>query len=114
MASCPPSLTLLSWNIDGLSRNNIRIRTPSILQTIKTERPDIIFLQEVLSGNGKFLQDNLSKKYDCIEGKIINYYYNMTLLKRKRVQYVDHYTIKFSSTKMDRGMLITEATVSGI
>jgi len=113
MASCPPNFTLLSWNIDGLSKSNIRLRTPGILQTIKTEKPDIIFFQEVLSGTGKYLQDKLRTKYDFIEGKVIDYYYNMTLLKKSRVHYVDHYTIKFPGSKMDRSMLITEATMSG-
>ncbi|XP_063407228.1 uncharacterized protein LOC134690973 [Mytilus trossulus] len=46
--SSPEEIKLLSWNIEGLSSVNIKERTSDVIAFINSERPDVIFLQEVI------------------------------------------------------------------
>ena len=41
-------LKLISWNIDGLNENHIRLRTNAAIELIKEHSPDVLFLQEVV------------------------------------------------------------------
>ena len=44
-----PNLTVLSWNVDGLDERNILERTRSVCHAINSRKPDVVFLQEVIS-----------------------------------------------------------------
>ena len=44
----PTSLTMISWNIDGLDQENLTKRTEAVVKIIQEVSADIVFLQEVI------------------------------------------------------------------
>lgn len=79
----PDSLTVLSWNIDGISEKNLKIRTKGVCKIIEAEQADIVFLQEVIPETFSYIQSKLSG-YECIAGSQGDYFV-ATLLRWGRV-----------------------------
>lgn len=44
----PPSLRLLSWNLDCMDVNSLKLRMKSVVKTLQKIEPDVVFFQEVL------------------------------------------------------------------
>lgn len=51
------NLKLLSWNIDGLDKNNLEERTEAVVATILSNKPDVVLLQEVVQYSLEVLQN---------------------------------------------------------
>lgn len=103
----PDSLTLISWNIDGLDKHNLRQRTKAVCKIIKEEGADIVFLQEVIPETLAYIQEKLSD-YHCIPGSQ-EAYFVCTLLRRGRVYFDKSKIIPFSNTTMGRHLLAVSA-----
>lgn len=43
----PPSLRMLSWNLDCLDTQSLKLRMKAVVKTVQKIEPDVIFFQEV-------------------------------------------------------------------
>ncbi|XP_049857278.1 tyrosyl-DNA phosphodiesterase 2-like isoform X1 [Schistocerca gregaria] len=110
MTTEPPSkFKLFSWNIDGLSEHNLKIRTKAVCKTIQFEKPDIIFLQEVIPETLNYIKDKLPE-YVCIAGNTEGYFV-ATFLRRFTVYYDSHRVVEFPSSLMMRNYIAAEAHI---
>ena len=50
------TLTLLTWNIDGLDSEYLKVRTLAVTDEIKTLNPDVVYLQEVIDVTLEFIK----------------------------------------------------------
>ncbi|CEM15524.1 unnamed protein product [Vitrella brassicaformis CCMP3155] len=64
----PPSgsLKLVTWNVDGLDEGQIQLRHTALADWIKTHKPDIVYLQEVVYPTLRILRKHLTSTYDII------------------------------------------------
>ncbi|CAF1346104.1 unnamed protein product [Adineta ricciae] len=98
---------LLSWNIDGLDMYALEVRAQGVIDVIKKERPDAVFLQEVIPCSLSQIQTHLPE-YDVHLGNVQNYF--VVILTRKAtltVQRLD--LIPYPGSQMDRNLLIIHA-----
>ena len=103
----PTSLTMISWNIDGLEAKNLEKRTEAVVKIIKEASADIVFLQEVIPLTFSYIQANLPN-YECISAKDQGYFV-VTLLRRGRVYYDRRKVRDYPTTLMDRHLLAVQA-----
>ncbi len=131
----PDTLTLLSWNIDGLEKKNLSARIDAVCNLIENAKPTIVFLQEVVSETVVVIREKLSRyvmlskpsmrplptsdltayvhifRYQCLCPKEGNDYFTATLLRRGSI-YLDSFeSIDFPTSKMGRDLLIVECHV---
>lgn len=72
---------LFSWNIDELDEYAIEIRTQGVIDIIKKQEPDAIFLQEVIPKSLELIRNSLPE-YQSYAGKIkqikfcLNYFFS--------------------------------------
>lgn len=65
----PPSeFRLVSWNIDGLDEQNLKMRTKAVVRTLQSLSPDVVFLQEVVPKTLDYIQKNMPPQYKFISG----------------------------------------------
>ena len=103
----PTSLTMISWNIDGLEAKNLGKRTEAVVKIIKEASADIVFLQEVVPQTFSYIQTQLSN-YECIPAKDQGYFV-ATLLRKGRV-YLDRHKVRdYPTTLMERHLLAVQA-----
>ncbi|CAF0850964.1 unnamed protein product [Adineta steineri] len=78
------SFKVLSWNIDGLveQENTIDIRTRGVIDVIKREEPDAVFLQEVIPIAFDLIR-NLLPEYDSYTGNTEGYF--VVILTRREL-----------------------------
>ncbi|CAF0964540.1 unnamed protein product [Adineta ricciae] len=101
---------LLSWNIDGLDEqeNTIETRTRGVIDVIKREEPDVVFLQEVIPVAFDLIR-NLLPEYDSYTGSNEGYFV-VILLRRKLFQVQKSEIIAYPGTNMERNLLVVHAT----
>ncbi|XP_045180890.2 tyrosyl-DNA phosphodiesterase 2-like [Mercenaria mercenaria] len=107
----PFRIRLLSWNIDGLDRKNLRTRTLGVCDTIIKEDPHVVFLQEVVQDLEEIIQEKCPM-YHMIPGNDEEYYCAM-LLKTGQVQVEETKILPFPNTSMLRNLLAVKCTVKG-
>ena len=75
-------LSLLSWNIDGRDERYIKERTEFVCDLILSNRPHVVFLQEVEESTwGPVIVARLGQNYSCYcPSKPPLYYYNAILI----------------------------------
>ncbi|CAF4414920.1 unnamed protein product, partial [Rotaria sp. Silwood2] len=97
---------LLSWNIDGLDEqeNTIEIRTRGVIDVIKREEPDAVFLQEVIPIAFDLIR-NLLPEYDSYTGNTQGYFV-VILTRRELLKVQNIEIIKYPGTNMERNLLI--------
>ncbi len=102
---------LLSWNIDGLDMANLESRTLGVANKILNEKPDVVFLQELVNETEQILRSKLSKQYKFITGKspVCNYYVAI-LLNISTCKPKSEKLIQFRNTSMGRCLLQTKFT----
>jgi len=99
---------LFSWNIDGLDEHGIEIRTQGVIDIIKSEQPDVIFLQEVIPTTLKLIR-NFLPEYDSYAGNIDSYF--VVILTRREMFKVHGFEIvAYPGTVMGRNLLIVHTT----
>ncbi|UJR14900.1 hypothetical protein I4U23_001884 [Adineta vaga] len=101
---------LLSWNIDGLDEqeNTIETRTHGVVDIIKREEPDAVFLQEVIPIAFDLIRNHLPE-YDSYAGNTEGYFV-VILVRRKLFQVQNSEIIKYPGTNMERNLLIVHTT----
>ncbi|CAF4593928.1 unnamed protein product [Rotaria sp. Silwood2] len=103
---------LLSWNIDGLDEqeNTIEIRTRGVIDVIKREEPDAVFLQEVIPIAFDLIR-NLLPEYDSYTGNTQGYFV-VILTRRELLKVQNIEIIKYPGTNMERNLLIVHVYIS--
>ncbi|CAF1357402.1 unnamed protein product [Adineta steineri] len=97
---------VLSWNIDGLDEqeNTIDIRTRGVIDVIKREEPDAVFLQEGIPIAFVLIR-NLLPEYDSYTGNTEGYF--VVILTRRELFKVQNFEIiPYPETNMGRNLLI--------
>ncbi|CAC5390059.1 TDP2 [Mytilus coruscus] len=110
--SSPQGITLLSWNIEGLSGDSIEERTSAVISIINKGKPDVVFLQEVIV----VTLEMLSRKcldYTFIESGVEGYF-TAIMVKQNVVQVTDSKIIPFTSSKQGRTLQRVECTIKGL
>lgn len=102
------AMTLVSWNVDGLNQKYLHQRIIAVCDEILRLDPDVVYLQEVVPEIEPSIRLRFAR-YLCIPDESQGYYV-MTLLKEETVKYKSHNVAQFSSTKMERHFVHTEAT----
>lgn len=101
-------LTFLSWNIAGLHPFNME-RAEHIGREINKLCPDVVLLQEVISGTLAVLQKTC-KGYNFSEGKLVNYF-NVLMTKKGKFKCGKEVMLKFDDSVMGRYLLHQELNV---
>jgi len=104
----PESLTMVSWNIDGLDAHNLKKRTKAVCMILEQEGADVVFLQEVIPETFSYIEGKLGG-YECIAGKPGQDYFVATLLRKGRVYLDKHKVVDFPTTRMGRHLLAVQA-----
>ncbi|PVD32224.1 hypothetical protein C0Q70_07656 [Pomacea canaliculata] len=111
----PHRIRLLSWNIDGLDNNNVKTRAKAVVNTINSEKPHVVFVQEMVPSNEAVLREGLTN-YQAIcggTGSKEGYYTGIFLQKQHTI--LEDYQIKpFFSSQMARSLLIASCLVKGV
>ena len=106
----PATLTLVTWNIDGLDQKNLKRRTRAVIETLQNVGADIVFLQEVIPETFSYIESKLPN-YECIAAKQDNYFV-ATLLRRGRVYLDKHKVVDFQTTRMYRHVLAVQVIIT--
>uniref|UniRef100_G1KAK0 Tyrosyl-DNA phosphodiesterase 2 n=1 Tax=Anolis carolinensis TaxID=28377 RepID=G1KAK0_ANOCA len=105
------TLSLITWNIDGLDLKNLPERARGVCSYIALYSPDVVFLQEVIPPLFDYLQKR-AVSYTIIPGNT-DAYFTAIMLKKSRVKIIKHEIIRFPTTSMMRNLLAVHATVFG-
>ncbi|CAF3505812.1 unnamed protein product [Rotaria socialis] len=100
---------LLSWNIDGLDEqiNTTETRIYGVIDVIKREEPDAVFLQEVIPKAIDLIR-SLLPEYDSYAGNAKGYF--VVILTRRELFNVENFEIiTYPGTNMERTLLIVHA-----
>lgn len=110
-------LIFVTWNIDGLSPKNLKIRVEAVVKLMKQIRPDVLFLQEVIPESEAILRDQLSE-YSVFSGRTWKgfdaEYYTLTLVRKETVKVVSNEVIDYTLSVMTRNVILTKVQCSGI
>ncbi|XP_072880130.1 tyrosyl-DNA phosphodiesterase 2 [Hemitrygon akajei] len=105
------TVSLLTWNIDGLDLANLSERARGICCCLALYNPDIVFLQEVIE-----------PYYNYLKKRAVNYilipanndgYYTTIMLKKSRVKLLKQEIIDFPTTSMMRNLLVVQVNLAG-
>ncbi|XP_064117055.1 tyrosyl-DNA phosphodiesterase 2-like isoform X2 [Macrobrachium nipponense] len=108
----PSFFSVVSWNIDGLEEENLRNRIKGVVEVLKKEAPDVVYLQEVIPATFTYLKENLPQ-YMFLAGDDDGYF-TATLLKTSRVNYDHHMVLPFHNTVMDRNLLCIQVHIGNV
>lgn len=115
----PHRIRILSWNIDGIDQNNVVTRTRGACKIILQEKPDVVFLQEVVNKSLEVLNEKCDG-YQVMLGNIRGQPrsegdYFTAMMLRKATTSVQSSDVKpFMSSRMMRTLLSVKAAVKGI
>ncbi|XP_075590697.1 tyrosyl-DNA phosphodiesterase 2 [Dermatophagoides farinae] len=105
----------ITYNIDSLNEQNLKIRIKAICKIIMDEKATIVFLQEVRNESEQIIRKNLSNHFEMFSGFIAHStdYYTMTLVAKKSWIQIDNgqQIINFKDTRMGRNILRTDITI---
>lgn len=105
-------LKVISWNIDGLDSKNFNTRVKAVCTILFSEKPDIVFLQEVIAEGFSIIDRCLSEEYLLVSGQNANSlapYFTIAMLRKNRVRCEKQTVEPFPTTKMGRTLLVVEA-----
>lgn len=105
------TLSVITWNIDGLDLNNLNERARAVCSYIALYTPDVLFLQEVIPPYCSYLKKR-ARSYEIITGNEEGYF-TAIMLKKSRVKIKSQEIIPFPKTKMMRNLLCVHASVAG-
>ena len=99
----PSTLSMITWNIDGLDVKNLAMRTAHVIHVLKKIKPDVILLQEVTASIVEDLERHLIDYHIIEQGSGMDYF--TCVLLRQTTLYLDKaHTNAFDNTKMGRGL----------
>lgn len=98
---------MISWNIDGLSEKNLRLRTEAVCKYVKDIDADIVFLQEVVPESQTILEERMKNYLLLFGGSSDNSYDYFTAigLKKSRINCMHHEIVEFQHTDMNRNLI---------
>ena len=106
----------ITWNIDGMTEKNIKIRITAVCNLILSEKAELIFLQEVTSPCEMIIRENLGNKFEIFSGNVdsrVDPYYIMTLVAKNSVFKVEsNQILNFRQTQMSRNIIKTNVGYS--
>ncbi|KAA0185833.1 putative 5' tyrosyl DNA phosphodiesterase, partial [Hyalella azteca] len=105
----PSKFSIISWNIDGLEPSCLKKRTKAVIKTIEEERPDVVFLQEVVPVTYSYMEERLPQYMFIAAGS--EGYFTTMLLLRTTVYFDGHELVSFPSTVMSRNLLVVDAHI---
>ncbi|XP_075239129.1 tyrosyl-DNA phosphodiesterase 2-like isoform X2 [Convolutriloba macropyga] len=108
------TLRIMTWNVDCLSEKLLKSRMIAIFNEIKSRKPDIVMLQEIIdpvlmSLYDVFLKDFLVYKPDTDFG-----YFVVMLVRKSTFSNVNFHTIKYTASDMGRNLIRCDAEFLGI
>eukprot|EP00096_Caligus_rogercresseyi_P015372 TRINITY_DN7818_c0_g1_i1.p1 TRINITY_DN7818_c0_g1~~TRINITY_DN7818_c0_g1_i1.p1 ORF type:complete len:354 (-),score=61.99 TRINITY_DN7818_c0_g1_i1:95-1156(-) len=113
-----PELTnrfsLITWNVDGLSRPNLKIRVKAVCKIIEKIQVDIVFLQEVIPQTLTYFKEKLPN-YLFIHGNEEGddssslEYFTIICLRRSRITLDSFQVIPYEHSVMGRNLQLVEA-----
>ena len=106
----PDKLTLITWNIDGLSEKSLKGRCRAIAKQIEEDRADVVFLQEVIPITLEYLERKLPN-YEFIAESQDTEYFTATLLRRGTVILDSNLTVPFEGSRMGRNLAVVAAHI---
>ncbi|XP_075826130.1 tyrosyl-DNA phosphodiesterase 2-like [Microtus pennsylvanicus] len=104
-------ISFITWNIDGLDRNNLPERARGVYSSLALYSPDVVFLQEVIPLYCAYLKKR-ARGYKIITGNEEGYF-TAILLKKGRVKFKSQEIVPFPNTKMMRNLLSVNVSVGG-
>lgn len=78
-----------------------------MVESVKENNPDVIFLQEITDISLKHLREGLAE-YEVITSEKYFHYFTVTALNKKTVKLKDKRILYFQRSKMGRNLLVTE------
>jgi tyrosyl-DNA phosphodiesterase 2 len=109
----PTTLSMVTWNIDGLDGNNLGARTAHIIKILNKIKPDVIFLQEVTQKILEDLKMNMID-YHIIEQVSDVHYFTCILLHRTNIYMEKALTKRFENSTMGRGLQCIDCHVEKV
>ncbi|VIO87474.1 Uncharacterized protein BM_BM6959 [Brugia malayi] len=106
------SLTVMSWNIDGLDENNLTIRFTAVCYIISKISADVVFLQEMTPDLVPQVRKNLSGEYSILVATPNLPYFTVVLLK-PFIELISHKAIPYRRSGMGRSMQLVETSLRG-
>lgn len=110
----PLRLRIVTWNIDGLDKQSIDSRANGVAKCILSDKPDIVFLQEVVSINLIILKD-LCKDYKFIvDTRNVSDGYYVAIMLKNYITLESQKIIPFETSLMSRSILKANIIVKGL
>ncbi|KAL3982813.1 Endonuclease/Exonuclease/phosphatase family protein [Acanthocheilonema viteae] len=106
------SLTIMSWNIDGLDENNLAIRFTAVCYIISKVSADVVFLQEMTPDLVPQIRKNLSGEYSILVATPNLPYFTVVLLK-PFIKLISHKAVPYGRSGMGRSMQLVETSLHG-
>ncbi|EFO24254.2 endonuclease/Exonuclease/phosphatase [Loa loa] len=106
------SLTVMSWNIDGLDESNLTIRFTAVCYIISKISADVVFLQEMTPDLVPQIRKNLGGEYSILVATPNLPYFTVVLLK-PFIELISHKAIPYGCSGMGRSMQLVETSAHG-
>ncbi|PAA79395.1 hypothetical protein BOX15_Mlig014531g3, partial [Macrostomum lignano] len=103
----PRQLCVMSWNLDGLTDQQVEARTRAAIAVLRDAEPHAVHLQEVAPDTLDLLRRLLRDRYEFVDGRAHpdDRYFTATLLRRGRLQLLSPSLHRFEGSRMDRTLL---------
>ncbi|PIK36586.1 TRAF and TNF receptor-associated protein [Apostichopus japonicus] len=106
-------LKIISWNIEGLEKEMLKERTVAVINTLKRESPDVVFLQEVIPLSLNIAAGAFCDSYHVFPGGKFAYF-TAILLKKETFHLETVLVEPFPNSQMLRNLIIAKAKCQGI
>jgi len=107
----PKELSVLCWNIDGLSDEGLHERLSGVISVIKNQIPHVVMLQEVVAEHVDRLKQSLGVTYEIVWGDRSSGYFNTILIHKKHGHSTSRRTVRFPGSIMGRHLVIAQCTI---
>ncbi|KAK2857183.1 hypothetical protein Q5P01_005918 [Channa striata] len=105
-------LSLITWNVDGLDREEQPERVQALCHYLTTFSPDVVFLQELIQPFVRLLDKCLAADYTFIKGGKERYFTGM-FLKKSRITLLKSETVAYQTSHMLRNLLVATVLFKG-
>lgn len=101
------TLCLLSWNIDGLDRKHTVERAQAVCQLIESHKPDVVYLQEIVSQTWDAITERLKSSYLFYRDEVSFHYYHILMVRKGSAVSVegDLEVMRFPQSRQGRHLL---------
>lgn len=116
LTTTPPStLSVISWNIDGLDQRNLKMRTKAVYRVLESEQADVVMLQELVPCTLSYLREKLTQ-YEFVVRSADSPvgYFTAILLRRFRVYVDSSRLLPFTDSLMARDLLHVRAHMGSL